>query len=66
MDPDEKRIFRELYSDLSDEELEEAVQNLDAYLEIAWEIFEEIEASKKFDSSQGSPKNLDAPREDTP
>ena len=66
MDPDEKRIFRELYSELSDEELEEAVQNLDAYLEIAWEIFEEIETSQKFDSSQGSPKNLDALREDTP
>ena len=36
-----------LFPDLSDEELEEAAQNQDDYLELAWEVFEELPPEKK-------------------
>ena len=34
-------LWRELYPALTDDELQIARENLDAYLELAWEIFED-------------------------
>lgn len=41
MDKKYKESLKKFYPTLSDVELEEAGANLDAYLELAWEIFEE-------------------------
>jgi hypothetical protein len=70
MDDKYKKELRKYFPKLPDEELEEAAQNIDAYLELAWEVFEELAVEKKgkirkpkkrvdsiyreFDSSQGS------------
>jgi hypothetical protein len=35
--------WKELYPTLTEEELQIARENLDAYLELAWEIYEEIQ-----------------------
>ena len=40
--------LRALYPDLSDEELETAEENLNRYLELAWDIWEDAESH--FDS----------------
>ena len=61
---------KENFWKVPDDKLEEATQNLDDYLELAWEVFEELALDKKgkmrkpkkrvdsiyreFDSSQGS------------
>ena len=37
----------DLYSGLSDEERTIAVENLDRYLELAWEIFEDVQARER-------------------
>jgi hypothetical protein len=34
--------WKELYPTLTDEELRTACDNLDAYLELAWEIYEDM------------------------
>jgi hypothetical protein len=47
MDDKHKEELRKLFPDLSDEELEEAAQNQDDYLELAWEVFEELPPEKK-------------------
>jgi hypothetical protein len=70
MDEKYKGELHKLFPNLSDEELGEAAHNLDTYLELAWEVFEELAVEKKgkmrkskkrvdsiyreFDSSQGS------------
>lgn len=36
--------LRKLYPTLTDEELRIAGENLDAYLQLAWEIFQEMQA----------------------
>jgi hypothetical protein len=66
----EKQHLHALYPTLSDKELEGAQEILDRYLELAWEVFEELSPEKRaelgkpkkrvdsvyreFDSSQGS------------
>jgi len=39
--------WRDSFPKLTDEELKIALDNLDAYLELAWEIFEEILAKER-------------------
>ena len=41
--------FKQLYPTLSDDELNIARENLDRYLELAWEIFEEMRADATID-----------------
>jgi len=47
MHSDLKKTLRELYPHLSEEELEKTIANLDAYLLLAWEIFEDLKEEKK-------------------
>ena len=49
MVPDE---LRQLYPDLSDSDLAVAMENLDRYLLLAWEIFEEPSTAEKIDSGE--------------
>jgi hypothetical protein len=39
--------FEKRASDITDEELQIARENLDAYLELAWEIFEDMRAQEQ-------------------
>jgi hypothetical protein len=39
-------IWKELYPALTNEELQIARENLDAYLELAWEIYEDVQAQE--------------------
>ena len=41
--------FKQLYPTLSDEELNIARENLDRYLELAWEIFQETHTDAPID-----------------
>ena len=36
-------LWKELYPALTDDELQIARENLDAYLELAWEIYEDVQ-----------------------
>lgn len=40
-------IWKELYPALTNEELQIARENLDAYLELAWEIYEDVQAQER-------------------
>jgi hypothetical protein len=40
-------IWKELYPALTSEELQIARENLDAYLELAWEIYEHVQAQER-------------------
>lgn len=44
---DKPKTLRDLYPDLTDEELEEAETTLDAYLEVVLRIFNRIELEEK-------------------
>lgn len=37
-------VLKKLFPSLRDDELQTARENLDAYLELAWEIYEDIKA----------------------
>jgi hypothetical protein len=49
LQPDEKTMskLRELYPDMSDDELREIDFNITQYIELAWEIYEESILSRK-------------------
>lgn len=40
-------VWKELYPALTDEELQIARENLDAYLELAWEIYEDAQVEER-------------------
>jgi hypothetical protein len=40
-------IWKELYPALTNEELQIARENLDTYLELAWEIYEDVQAQER-------------------
>jgi hypothetical protein len=44
--------WRNIFPTLTDDELRNASENLDAYLELAWEIFEEITAKERGDLTE--------------
>jgi hypothetical protein len=39
-------VLKKLFPSLGDDELQKARENLDAYLELAWEIYEDIKAAQ--------------------
>jgi hypothetical protein len=47
----------DLYPGLTDEERRVAAENLDQYLELAWEIFEDVQARERNDLT-GAASNL--------
>lgn len=51
----EKARIRALFPNLRDDELEEAASNFDAYIEVAWEIFEDMKSELPGDNP-GNPK----------
>ena len=58
--------LRSLYPNLSDEELERADHNLTQYLELAWEIYEDLakereESLTPSESALGSEGKVDSP-----
>ena len=48
---EELGAFKELYPDLSPEELALAQENLDRYLSLAWEIFEDFRLDAQCESA---------------
>ncbi len=39
-------VLKKLFPSLGDDELQKARENLDAYLELAWEIYEDMKAAQ--------------------
>lgn len=51
----ETNSWKEFYPTLSEDELRLACENLDAYLELAWEIYQDSHQKMEFDlNSDGS------------
>ena len=46
MEPENTPTLRDLYPDLTDEELEEAEENLQGYLDVVLRIYERLEAER--------------------
>lgn len=44
--PMQSEILKDLYPELSEEERKEAVENLDRYLALAWDIYEEMQSGQ--------------------
>jgi hypothetical protein len=55
-----------LYPNFSPEELEEAKENLDQYLLLAWEIWQEEQTAKSYALTDGEPDHMIKAKVDSP